>query len=364
MLNPRTKPRPLLPPHHRLSRLPKIPLSHLPRYNRSMIRSFILGLCLTSTLLPLSVGAENVRTEINEGIPYQLEGMYVKGLRFLQNTQNAEGNWPGQYGDEPGVVGFALMAFLAHGDDANSGPYATNIRNCISYILSKQNPNNGYIGSTMYTHGFATLALAEAYGMVRDDRIALALKKAVNLILESQKTNPSGGWRYSPDARDSDVSVCGCMMMALFAAKNAGLSVPDDSLKAAQKFMDTCRSPNGAYGYTSPGEKVTLTAIGALVQSIGKQKNDDYKKSVDYLRKNITYRDDSYMFYFEYYMAQTLFHADESLWNDWNAKNIRLLHTTQRQDGSWETNNQQAYNTALALLSLAVNYRFLPIYEK
>ena len=55
------------------------------------------------------------------------------------------------------------------------------VRRCVNYILSKQNRGSGYIGDSMYNHGFATLALAEAYGMVRDDRIGPALRKAVAL---------------------------------------------------------------------------------------------------------------------------------------------------------------------------------------
>lgn len=320
-------------------------------------------LIILLSLCGILLGVAEQKMSIQEGIPNQVESMYLKGLQFLQKTQNTEGNWGNMYGDEAGVVGFALMAFLAHGDDANSGPYAEPIKKCLDYILSKQNPNNGYIGTTMYTHGFATLALAEAYGMVHDDRIGPALQKSVNLILDAQKQNHLGGWRYTPDSKDSDTSICGCMMMALFASKNAGLNIPQESFLAAQKFMDTCRDSQGSYGYTSPtGGRVTLTAIGSLVQSIGKlKKAESYTQSIEFLKKNINYRDDTYMYYFEYYMAQALFHADESLWNEWNQKNIKLLYATQRQDGSW---NASAYATALSLLSLAVNYRFLPIYEK
>lgn len=324
------------------------------------MKNLFLTILITCLLLPL-LGQE--KSSIQEGIPNQVESMYLKGLQFLQKTQNPEGNWPNMYGDEAGVVGFALMAFLAHGDDANAGPYKESIKKCVDYILSKQNAHNGYIGTTMYTHGFATLALAEAYGMVHDDRIGPALQQAVTLILQAQETNNLGGWRYTPDSKESDTSICGCMMMALFAAKNAGINVPQATFDKAQKFMDSCRESNGAYGYTAPsGGRVTLSAIGSLVQSIGKlKKNEPYTKTLDFLKKNINYRDDVYMYYFEYYMAQALFHADESLWKEWNYKNINLLYATQRQDGSW---NASAYATSLYLLSLAINYRFLPIYEK
>lgn len=305
------------------------------------------------------------RPETN--IPAQVDSMYKKGLRYLQNTQRKNGSWPDQYGDEPAIVGFALMAFLAHGDDPNIGPYAENIKKCVDYIISKQNTSSGYIGSGMYTHGFATLALCEAYGMVNDDRIGPAIKKAVDLILNAQKRNPKGGWRYSPEGTDSDTTICGCQMMALFAARNAGFGVPQEALDKAQAFMDSCcNTSTGGYGYTSRGgSRVTLTAIGSLVQSIGKNKDKPtYAKSLEMLKNNINYRETSYVFYFEYYMAQALFHGDEALWNQWNSKNIKLLYASQMADGSWSAGSGRAYGTSLALLSLAINYRFLPIYEK
>ena len=63
-------------------------------------------------------------------------------------------------------------------------------------------------------------------------------------------------------------------------------------------------------------------------------------------------------------MSQALFQANDELWKEWNKDNIRLLSVTQLGDGSWAGNHGNAYSTAGALLSLALNYAFLPIYEK
>ena len=85
---------------------------------------------------------------------------------------------------------------------------------------------------------------------------------------------------------------------------------------------------------------------------------------MQYLRDNLKYRDRYYPYYFEYYMSQALFHADTELWENWNALNIRYLANSQSRDGSWPDSKGQHFATAGALLSLALNYRFLPIYEK
>ncbi len=319
-------------------------------------------------LIPAMAQAQSLPRQQHDTIPAQVESMYNRGLRFLSNGQTSGGFWGGgNSGSRPGVVALCTLAFLAHGEDPNFGPYAQKIKKSIGYIIAKQNENEqGYIGPQMYDHGFATLALAECYGMVDDPRIAPALKKAVDLILKAQKINPRHGWRYDPTTRSADTTVSGCQIVALLAARNAGIPVPDDAINKALAYMKSCRDSSGGYGYTSPsGNRLTLTAIGSLCFSLAKKKEEHgYPRTTAFLKKNIKSLDANYPFYFRYYMSQALFQADEALWQAWNKDNIRLLSVTQLGDGSWAGNHGNAFSTASALLSLALNYRFLPIYEK
>lgn len=302
----------------------------------------------------------------DDAIPAQAELVYEKGLKFLASTQNEKGAWNDSVGAEPGVVGLCVAAFLAHGEDPVNGPYAKHIRIGIDYILSQQNPKNGYIGSSMYNHAFAAKALAESYGVVDNPRIAPALKLAVDLILSSQKRNRFGAWRYTPDSRDADTTVTGCQLVTLFAARNAGLAVPDEAIRKGLAYLSNNRGSEGSYGYTSAsGGKPTLTAVGLLCLSLAKERDSKgYQASLEYLKKNLDYRDRYYPYYYEYYMSQALFHADDETWREWNLRNIRYLSTIQSPDGSFPGNQGPSFNTAGALLSLALNYRYLPIYEK
>ncbi len=325
----------------------------------------LLPSLLAITMALPALGQNPLRRE-EDPIPAAVENIYTRGLRHLASTQKDDGSWDNGVGAEPGVVGLAVMAFLAHGEDPTHGPYAKNINRGIDFIIKQQQKGNGYMGSSMYSHGFATLALAETYGMYQDARIAPALKKAVSLILSAQKRNPKGGWRYSPDATTSDTSVAGCQIVALYAARNAGIPVPDAALEKANKYMRKCRGKDGGYGYQSAmGDRPTLTAIGILCESLAKQhETKPYKASAKYLAKNLNYRERHYAYYFEYYMAQALFHSDEEVWKEWNSKNTRYLSAIQGANGSFPGNRGEAFSTAGALLSLALNYRLLPIYEK
>ena len=302
----------------------------------------------------------------DDRVPAQVDLIYERGLPYLAEKQNSDGYWEDGLGSEPGVVGLCIAAFLAHGEDPNNGPYAKVIRKGIDYIISKQSTVNGYIGSSMYNHAFATKALAEAYGVIEHPKVEQALEQAVELILSSQKRNRYGAWRYTPDSRDADTTVTGCQVVSLFAARNAGMPVPDEAIKKALAYLASCRGSEGSYGYTSTaGGKPTLTAIGSLCLSLAKEKESKgYAASLAYLKKNMDYRDRYYPYYYEYYMSQALFHADTETWEEWNSRNIRYLATIQSPDGYFPGNQGQAFSTAGALLSLALNYRYLPIYEK
>jgi hypothetical protein len=327
------------------------------------------GLLLPMLLAPVMIttlAAQDILGRKDDSIPAQVDLIYEKGLQYLASTQNEKGAWNDSVGSEPGVVGLCVAAFLAHGEDPVNGPYAKNIRSGLDFIISQQNEKNGYIGSSMYNHAFATKALAEAYGVVDNPKIAPALRKAVDLILSSQERNRFKAWRYTPESRDADTTVTGCQLVTLFAARNAGIAVPEESIRKGLAYLNNNRGGDGAYGYTSAsGGKATLTAIGSLCLSLAKERDSKgYKASLEYLKKNLDYRDRYYPYYFEYYMSQALFHADDETWREWNARNIRFLATVQASDGSFPGNQGPSFNTAGALLSLALNYRFLPIYEK
>ena len=322
-------------------------------------RLFLLLLgCLT---LGFACKAQKLFEESSDALPKEIEQMYVKGLQFLSKSQLSSGGFKDNpYGTSPGVVGLAIASMLAHGDDPNHGPHSGNIKRGLSFIINQQNKTTGYIGTTMYNHGFATLALAEAYGAVEDDRLGPSLEKAISLIVTSQKKNPRGGWRYSPESTDADTTVSGAQMVDLFAARNAGLAAIQNGLK----YFKSCQTPEGGFGYTSNrGPNAARTAIATLVFALAKEKDSaTFKKAFNYLRK--APESSSYRQYYLYYGAQAFFHASPQEWNKWNRKNITKLKQSQNEDGSWGGQFGTTFSTSASLLSIALNYRFLPIYER
>ncbi|MST93857.1 MAG: squalene--hopene cyclase [Pedosphaera sp.] len=331
-----------------------------------MKRCFQLVLVLLAGVFAGRAGAQELFEGTGEGVPFEVDRMYVKGLQFLVQSQNAQGSWSDGMGSQPAVVGLAILSMLAHGEDPNNGPYAPSIKRGLNFILGAQSKETGYIGSSMYNHGFATLALAEAYGTVNDPRLGLALQEAVKLILNSQVRNSYGAWRYSPESSDADTTVSGANLVALFAARNAGLGVPEEAVRKALQFYGRCRSQDGGFGYTGPeGSNGPRTAIGALVFGLAKQKDSStFKGAFQFLNRGGNQSDGGYYHYYLYYASQAYFHASVAAWTEWNAANVATLKTSQRGDGGWDGSNGTTFCTASALLSMALNYRYLPIYER
>ena len=317
---------------------------------------------LISLLLCTHASAQELFTS---SLPTEVDRVYTRGLQALAKTQTPQGNWPDlPYGGEPAVVGLAVISMLAHGDDPNFGPYSTSVRRGLDYILKRQDPKTGYIGTSMYNHGFATLALAESYGAVEDPRLGPALRLAVQLIVSSQEKNPAHAWRYSPESPDADTTVSGAQMVALLAARNAGIPVPETAIQNGIKFFTACQTPDGGIGYTSAaGPNGTRTAIACTVIALAKEKNSPiFKAAFEFLKKSPP--DTQYGPYYLYYASQAYFHGSPDAWQTWNRDNIKGLRLSQAPEGNWESQFGQTFATSASLLSLALNYRYLPIYER
>ena len=277
------------------------------------------------------------------------------------------------------MTALALLAFLASGEDANFGIYSSHIRRSLRSLIRTQDARSGYIGPSMYHHGFAMLALAEAYGAV-DDRtlwpnekpprsVGQALELAVRAAITAQKLNPTNAWRYSPDAQDADASVTGAVIIGLLAARNAGIEVPDESIDNAIAYLRSMTDRSGDVFYLNMGNRLAAStarvSIATLAFAVARRKDlAEYKTTLNYLKERIGEPAGPFGEYTLYYEAQALFQGNIDSWERWNKILIRQLKEAQQPDGSIKGRFNPAISTSLSLLSLAVNYRFLPIYER
>jgi hypothetical protein len=199
--------------------------------------------------------------------------------------------------------------------------------------------------------------------------LAQALELAVRAAITSQKKNPLGAWRYSPDSNDADTSVAGAVLVGMLAARNAGLEVPDEAIDRALGYFQKMTSGSGQVAYSGLGfdDSVARVSIASLVHSIARRKDvKEYDLTAAYLKARLDQMTaDNWAEYTRYYQAQALFQADFEDWQKWNKLLIRQLKQMQQGNGSFRgTMGGETLDTSLSLLALALNYRFLPIYER
>jgi hypothetical protein len=233
----------------------------------------------------------------------------------------------------------------------------------------------------MYGHGLATLMLAEALGMPRDDEldevIRQALKKAVqvtiNAALVKKAPEYAGGWRYTPDATDSDLSLSGWQLMGLHATQQVGIPVPEHIIAGAMDFTKKMISPDGKVGYMNPNdEHPALRGLALLALVIGHQeKIPVVKKITDRLWADPIGWKGPHFYYRAYYDAVGLSRALPDEWAKYLPKYEAVLLPHQKEDGSFDTSVDDeaqgagpTYTTSMAVMALAVERHVLPAYQR
>lgn len=339
--------------------------------------------------------------EVTLGSPFatdEVDRAVDRALDYLISQQNGEGAIKDRQHDTT-MTALAIMAFASVGTQTQDpGPRGVRMRKALDFVLRDDRvTKKGYFGerdgSRMYGHGITSLMLTEMLGMGADENQDRLIQKrcqdAINVILSAQnhkKQNPQdkGGWRYTPESPDSDLSVSVWQLMALRSAKNDGLEVPSSAIDDAVNYLRRSYTapldsdgnpPPKLHGFSyTPGQShptYTMTAAGLLAMQVcGEYESPLVKFAADWLTEHPPKYEERFFFYGTYYFAQGMYqrggkHAEsaERLVRD-------LLLPKQQANGSWvaqhgeENGAGNVYATCLAILSLSVKYHYLPIYQK
>jgi len=321
--------------------------------------------------------AEDIEKSAAGGITPAAEAAIDRALGFLAANQQEDGSvGSGAYRSNVAVTALAGMAFLAHGSTPDRGPYGRNISRCLDYLLAKTQPS-GFVASAdsssqgaMYGHGFATMFLAECYGMSLRPELREKLAQAVRLIISTQ--NKEGGWRYQPQRLDADISVTVCEVMALRAARNAGLHVPRETIDRSIEYIKRCQNADGGFMYMAShgGESAPARSAAGLaaLYSAGVYQGPELTKGLEYLMRFLPQpgvsRRENYYFYFHYYAAQAMWQAGGQYWKRWYPAVRDELLSRQRKDGSWICPISVEAATAMAAVVLQVPNNCLPILQR
>jgi hypothetical protein len=340
------------------------------------------------------------------------------GLEFLARYQQSDGSWnlesfdtshpqhQAQLQSDSAATGLAVLAFQGAGFNHREFKYAVQLNRAINWLIEHQAPDGGlYVDSDarsnlscrMYSHAIATLALTEAYGMTQDPNLREPCRKALEYIVATQHN--LGGWRYyaDPARRETDTSVTGWMMMAMQSGRLVDLQVSEKTWEGIDSWLEVAHDPNNeslhrynpyaenegtAIRSTGRVASHPMTAVGLLMRLYTGWNRTDQRlvTGADYLLSQLpsdrtnTQRDT----YYWYYATQVMRHVGGERWDRWNGRLHPLLINSQIQAGDmagswhpyepipdrWGAAGGRLYVTTMNLLSLEVNHRLLPLYEK
>ena len=320
-----------------------------------------------------------------------------KAVSYLVSKQRKDGAILDDSYDTT-MSALSIMAMASVGvQPGDPLPEGRAMQEALAFVLSDDRQDaNGYYGakdgSRMYGHGIISLMLAEMLGMSpnqeQDGRIHERCQKAIDLILSSQQEQKSfqfhGGWRYTPDSHDADLSVSVWQLMALRSAKNDGLKVPAAAIQEAVEYLKrSYASPldrngipdNRASGFCyTPGQNnpsFTMTAAGLLAMQVcGEYESPLVIGAADWLLEHPPKWDERFCCYGTYYYAQGMYQRSGTHSETAGQLVQDMLLPTQNPDGSWKAGNGSesglghVYATSMAVLSLSVKYHYLPIYQK
>jgi hypothetical protein len=226
----------------------------------------------------------------------------------------------------------------------------------------------------------AAITLCEAYGMSEDPTVGEAARKAIAFISNAQNKT-TGGWRYQP-GDEGDTSVLGWQIMALKSAQMAKLDVDPACFENAKKFLEkVARGRHGGLFAYQPFQNATpsMTAVGLLSQQyLGAGRDDaNMREGRAYLMAHLP--DNAFIrnTYYWYYATQVMHNFLGPEWDSWNRHMRRALIESQVKKGcgagswdpqvpspdAWGEQGGRIVTTTLAILSLEVYYRYLPLYK-
>jgi len=327
------------------------------------------------------------------------EASVVAALAWLASHQAADGRWissahgagretrtngtdrqgAGAKADT-GLTGLALLAMLGAGHTHQTGAHAEVVGRGVDYLIRTQKPDGNLAGEAefyafMYSHGMATLALAETYAMTGDKRLEKPLRKALAYTLAAQNLS-SGGWRYQ-SRQTGDTSLLGWQLMSLKSGQLGGIATPERSRQAMVRFLNRVSSgERGGLASYLPGERPSrpMTAEALVCrQFLDLNVAGLGSEAGDYLMGELPGQGPN-NFYYWYYGTLATFQLQGQYWQRWNEAASVVLTRSQRTEGdttgSWDPDEVwggyggRVFSTSLGALCLEVYYRYLPLYTQ
>jgi hypothetical protein len=336
----------------------------------------------------------------------------MSGLDWLARHQDPDGHWStagfsarcrgeekctgkGTAAHDSGITALALLALL-EGDHLpeSTSPYAPTAKRALDWLKANQAANGCFprpTGEYMYDHAIATLAMAEAARLTKDQEYHDSGQRGVAYLEKAR--NPGLAWRYEPHNGDNDTSVTAWCMQALAAAEAAKLKFDRTAAyQGVRAWLKKVTARNGVVGYVSPGDAGSfvlnvndkflchpaMTSAALYMKVVMDKKSGDpwLKTAAAMLGKDLPLWDDEHHtidFYYWHYGALAMCRFDGPKGPGWAAFRdaiVKSLIPNQRgkedgcAGGSWDPQVDKWSPCAGRVYATAINVLTLELIEK
>jgi hypothetical protein len=349
---------------------------------------------------PAAPTVEEVRTSID------------RGVKFLLGAQNKNGSFGGirnhtftdSFGNPAthdcwiiGTSGLSAMALLECAKKEEAQPALDRVTDFLTTRGKVQRPDDWDIDNVWaFVFGLEGTARLLSSGRYAGTPREAALKKAAADYVDGldRYQSPNGGWAYYAQADAAfrpewaTSFTTGAAVLALSAAKEAGIPFSNAMLEKSVRAVKRCRLPTGAYTYSvsaipSPGRLTWIDQVKgslgriqvcdlALHQCGGGLPEKDRRQALEMLQEHHRFLDvalhkpiphEAYYFnsaYFylwaHYYGArllETLPQPDQQAY--WPMIQREVMKTQEKDGGMWDfymSSNTKPYGTSFGIMAL------------
>ncbi|MBS3822128.1 MAG: terpene cyclase/mutase family protein [Phycisphaerae bacterium] len=279
-----------------------------------------------------------------------------KGVAWLGEHQAEDGSWGRKY--SIAVTACACLSILAAEDEPFADEQGTMLTRAIEFLLSQQKDGRFNKQGHTWTHGqgFATLALAEAYGRsllcktqpdLDRKKLREVLARAVAALEQAQTKD--GGWYYHPSEHRHEGSTTVTAVQAIVAARNYDIDTKDQVLADGFAYLKKCQNRDGGFDYALDNVETTSSmreGTVANISTLALMKKFDYRVMIRAYQFALKVKPDgisqaSWPYYGHFYGAMGMRLLGEELGalrKDIDAyilRSQRYMLSWQQKDGSW-----------------------------
>ena len=361
----------------------------------------ILGTWLGS--VPVGKGQEKKPVEIDlKKLAKEAAAAREKGLDWLTKNQAADGSWGKSY--IIGITSMACLAYLSAADEPFTDERGKALVKGLQFLLKIQKDGmfltqGQSVRTWIHGQGFATLALAEAYGRslfckVKPDidtkKIRAAIVQSLKQIAKNQSI--SGGWWYTPGELNRDEGATTvCAVQALVSAENFGIDIDSKVIDKGFAYLKKSQNKDGSFNYILGDGSSMKGGTAADVATLALMKKYDFAVMINGYKFLLEFTPAAMSaphvpWYFPYYghyygsMGMHLLGQEYKDDKDFRTNTARYIAETQREllawqqkDGGWpnkgwikdqEKGETNAYATAFATMTLLVPEGRLSVYSR